>query len=270
MSQFLPIFRNRRFRAAFTLVELLVVIGMITVLIAMLLPALNKAQEAARRTTCASNLRQIQLGLVQYAEDNNGWYPPYSAASADGQDWFSNAAGGDVWRMPNPAKPNEFLNDPGGFRTGIGHQLVRVEPKYIKNWKVFYCPNNRGKAFEDASAKWWNLESGGTRSASSYMTWNSQHSTVRKYVALKNTDRGERVLLGDRCGWNSSGWAVHKRSREGFLYVNHPNGGNFVFTDGHVVFQPFAGLNDKGGFYAIGNINGNTPYQFATIDVYNH
>src|SRR5688572_11458569 len=60
---------------AFTLVELLVVIGIIAVLISFLMPALSKARQSVKKVNCASNMRQTYLGLYLYANENKGWFP---------------------------------------------------------------------------------------------------------------------------------------------------------------------------------------------------
>jgi prepilin-type N-terminal cleavage/methylation domain-containing protein len=64
-----------RIRCRFTLIELLVVIAIIAILSAMLLPALSKARGTAREVTCRGNLRQVNLMVMMYADDNKGWFP---------------------------------------------------------------------------------------------------------------------------------------------------------------------------------------------------
>src|SRR5579859_1560042 len=66
-------------RRAFTLVELLVVTGIIVLLIAILLPVLSSARESARRAKCASNLRQIGQSLTAYATANDGSFPDHGS-----------------------------------------------------------------------------------------------------------------------------------------------------------------------------------------------
>ncbi len=94
---------------AFTLIELLVVVAVISVLAAILLPMFASVRENGRRTTCLSNMKQIEIAMTAYAQDNEGVFPPDIKI---GTDWagavLPYAPAKEVFRCPSIQVPPSF------------------------------------------------------------------------------------------------------------------------------------------------------------------
>ena len=147
---------SRRKRGAFTLLELLLVIGIVAVLLALLLPLLGRARESARRTACLGNLRQIGAALGAYADDHRGFLP-YSAnyEQVHPEDWFWWQADrvqecGDRGigpylglAAPEPA----VMRCPSDDTTvrPVTHTTEKYRFSYVMNWLIASAGRDRGR-----------------------------------------------------------------------------------------------------------------------------
>lgn len=153
---------SRRLKAnacAFTLIDVLVTSAVIALLIGILLPSLSGAQENARRLVCRSNVRQIGLGIIMYADDNNGRMPSSRYINQS----RSNARG-PVVRSPEnlltlrvgDSGMEEFTGGSRGGYDGLG----LLYDTYLSAPKIFYCPSHRGNYSYASMANRWNDEEG--------------------------------------------------------------------------------------------------------------
>jgi prepilin-type N-terminal cleavage/methylation domain-containing protein/prepilin-type processing-associated H-X9-DG protein len=124
----IPMRRRTLATPAFTLVELLVVIGIIALLIAILLPALSKARTASRRAACLSNLRQLGIAIHDYANGNNGCIPYGPQAPAFTATNF----------YPTTGSVTSLISLESGAPCGLG-LMLDAQLGNIK--KVLFCPD---------------------------------------------------------------------------------------------------------------------------------
>ena len=118
--------RNRK--AAFSLIELLVVISVVAIIAAMLMPALRQARDSARASVCTSNLRQLGLAMQAYLDDHGRYFPYFTNVGADRLWYFGmespfNASGAPGTRMIDLTQAKLFPY----FRTQHG---IEVCPSY--------------------------------------------------------------------------------------------------------------------------------------------
>lgn len=214
-------------RRGFTLIELLVVIAIIAILAAILFPVFAQAREAARRTSCISNTKQLGTGIQMYTQDYD-----------------------------------EKLPILGVLAEGRGRWMWQVNP-YVKNRDVFKCPHVP-RNFYDGSQ--WTDRTGYGWAEHLWASGNTYSTPQADGVALAEVRKpAETIVLGDTGFDGAPGWAMYRRdprdtsvssdSRPGYYpqfrhnvtrvrnFTDSSNGGtrmmpveglcSFAFLDGH-------------------------------------
>ncbi|MEO6435926.1 MAG: prepilin-type N-terminal cleavage/methylation domain-containing protein [Tepidisphaeraceae bacterium] len=137
--------------SGFTLVELLVVIGIIALLISILLPTLSRAREAANTVKCASNLRSVGQGMSLYVAENKGTLPAayiYAGMQLNGTTQTPDAAiNGYVHWSSYLYKKGRGSTDPNAFKSASG-------------WEAFQCPNINNGGLPPTNTSPENLDGG--------------------------------------------------------------------------------------------------------------
>ncbi len=189
-----------RFRG-FTLIELLVVIAIIAILAAILFPVFARAREKARQTSCLSNVKQIVLAALMYAEDYDENYPAYSI---DGTYPYSN-----------------------GTWVGVWYKLI--EP-YLKNQQILACPSYSFRRAEGAA----------DADTSGY-GWNRHIITTDGWsrCAMADFEHPSQTVLTADAGGNSNYRIYHQAyysscsSSSTYVDPRHNGGANVGLMDGH-------------------------------------
>lgn len=207
-------------RSHFTLIELLVVIAIIAILAAILFPVFGRARENARKTSCQSNLKQMGLGMMQYTQDYDEYYPLafHRVASNTGNFQLQGNEVGWAWVIQPYIKSTQVFHCPSVSTEQVWPASVFVGQATPGATDYAY---NRNIGFDGA------LASNGRSVNQAAISYVSNTLMVYHYVpaGTGSSTPGDTCVGGKAAKIDSGGVG---RSRI------HLDGSNYMFADGHV------------------------------------
>ena len=253
-------------RHAFTLVELLVVIGIIAVLIAVLLPALGKARAQAMQVACMSNLRQMGIGLTMYTTENR-YYPGHLARTSGGQNYavwptrlrkymkgsqqvFKCPTQGEQfdWKVNNTTPPVATKADTGfGYNEGeslLLHTSGRFSYGY-NDWGAYDTTNNPPVA-----------NTSGRQRGLGGDLWVQSSAELKASLVRKPA---EMICMADNTPDGNFDFNIDPRNPKEAPGKIHKGGANVLYCDGHVTWAHQKELV----LYKLDNVNLMYPQGFG-------
>lgn len=256
---------NLKKRRAFTLVELLVVIGIIALLISVLLPALGKARESASKVKCASNQRQVGIAYQQYALDNKNYVPWRAVQGPTGRDGVAR------WVPYATFGPDSGYVDATQASVGVALLLkppMGVGRAYLQSNDVFFCPSDDiRRPYRDRNHGWGPsyvpvYGDAGRGYSMSYWGWYYPRESYNKSTGLveyrpapelvneKYNLKGpsNRTLMTDQGVWTRPGLATSDPDYVASMQYPffHKKGWNVLYLDGHVKWIAYDAINAFG------------------------